>query len=507
VPADRSEGPRAAPDAHNLAVTVRTQRSGSVLLLVAAAVAAALAVYLPRLGYPPDQYDEGILRSGGFFVTHGLIPYRDFWLPYGPLGPYVVAAASFVTGNDLLGPRLLAMVVDGLTGFLAGILVLGRGPLLAVVATVGTVVIGGIIAPAFGAVGLATALALGAIVLVGAGMDGVDRDRGRRTALVVGLLAGLTALIRPDMGIVIAIVLLLVLRSAWVPVAAAAVAVPVAVAAVITVPFWVLADQLLAFPAIQAQYRTLAPPLLWDAPTPSAAVADFVLIYLPVILLIALTIAAIRRRDVDRIDLALFLFSWFMIVRAVQRADYDHGAEAAVFVIILLIRRVSWLSTVRPATALAAVVGIVAITALSAIGAQPSSTPNPDRDATVRYVQSHAAPGDALFVALPTNRVTLVNDASLYADLRMGPCSRFTMFDPGVTDTDATQAEIVAELDATSCRWVVLAPVPIDVTRELASTLAPRSATLDADLAAEYRPVAQFGGFTVLERSAAGSPP
>jgi hypothetical protein len=483
---------------------VRTQRSGSVLLLVAAAVAAALAVYLPRLGYPPDQYDEGILRSGGFFVSRGLIPYRDFWLPYGPLGPYVVAVASFVTGNDLLGPRLLAMLVDGLTGFIAGLLVLGRGPFLAVIATAGTVVIAGIIGPAFGAVGLATALALGAILLVG--VSGPDRDRGRRTAIVVGLLAGLTALIRPDMGIALALALLIVLRSAWVPVAAAVVAVPVAVGALITVPFRVLADQLLAFPAIQAQYRTLAPPLVWDAPTSSAAVADFVLIYLPIILLIALTIAAIRRRDVDRIDLVLFLFSWFMIVRAVQRADYDHGAEAAVFVLLLLVRRFSWPSIARPATALAATVGIVAVTALSAIGAQPTSTANPDRDATVRFLQNHAAPGDPLFVALPTNRVTLVNDASLYADLRMEPCSRFTMFDPGVTDTDATQTEIVAELAATNCRWVVLAPVTIDVTRELATTLAPRSGTLDAALAAEYRPVAEFGGFTVLERSAVPTP-
>jgi hypothetical protein len=62
---------------------------------VAALGAAALAA--KGLIVPVSMFDAGINASAGTFILHGLVPYRDFWMLYGPLGGYLAALVSVVS--------------------------------------------------------------------------------------------------------------------------------------------------------------------------------------------------------------------------------------------------------------------------------------------------------------------------------------------------------------------------------------------------------------------------
>jgi hypothetical protein len=59
------------------------------------------------------MYDAGISASTGTFILHGLVPYRDFWILYGPLTGYLAALVGLlfppsVTIVQLVGLALVA---------------------------------------------------------------------------------------------------------------------------------------------------------------------------------------------------------------------------------------------------------------------------------------------------------------------------------------------------------------------------------------------------------------
>ena len=84
--------------------------------MVAALTAALLAA--PMLRAQLSLYDGGITASAGTFILHGRVPYRDFWLLYGPLTAYVAAALTALFGTNLTVLRGTGIVVVVVTAAL-----------------------------------------------------------------------------------------------------------------------------------------------------------------------------------------------------------------------------------------------------------------------------------------------------------------------------------------------------------------------------------------------------
>ncbi len=166
-----------------------------------------LGAGMMHLAAPVMPYDGGISASNGTFILHGLVPYRDFWLLYGPLSGYLVAAALLFappTVGLLRALGLATVAAQAAAGY-----ALIRGQTTSVVAAVIAVLAAA--APVFflrldlSAWSLAMAFALPALV--------VARSDRPRAPLLAGLLVGATFLSRLDVGGYLLIALLLVYRK------------------------------------------------------------------------------------------------------------------------------------------------------------------------------------------------------------------------------------------------------------------------------------------------------
>ena len=88
------------------------------LLRISAIVGALIAVLLPAsLGRFIDG-DEGYLLMAARLISEGHVPYRDFFLPQGPLLPFCFGSFFRLVGPSWLGARLLAALIAVAMGFL-----------------------------------------------------------------------------------------------------------------------------------------------------------------------------------------------------------------------------------------------------------------------------------------------------------------------------------------------------------------------------------------------------
>src|SRR3954451_3294733 len=91
---------------------------GAVLGLVHFAREAADALRLPV-----QRFDEGIQLSSGALITHGELPLRDYYQPYGPGFGLPGAVGRWLFGNGILADRLVYLVVAALGALRAFVLV------------------------------------------------------------------------------------------------------------------------------------------------------------------------------------------------------------------------------------------------------------------------------------------------------------------------------------------------------------------------------------------------
>ena len=94
-------------------------RSRSTAVLAVASLAVGLAAL--RWAAPFAQFDGGISSSAATFTLHGLLPYRDYWLLYGPLGGYLLTPVTAIFGPSLDLVRVCGLIVifaQGATAFL-----------------------------------------------------------------------------------------------------------------------------------------------------------------------------------------------------------------------------------------------------------------------------------------------------------------------------------------------------------------------------------------------------
>ena len=166
-------------------------RSRSTAVLAVASLAVALAAL--RWAAPFAQFDGGISSSAATFTLHGLLPYRDYWLLYGPLGGYLLTPVTAIFGPSLDLVRVCGLIVIFAQGGTAFVIVRSWAPHAAamLIAIAAVLLPAALIGIEFSPWALAMTLALAGLYLAG---------RSANRPLVAGLLLGLAFASRLDVG-------------------------------------------------------------------------------------------------------------------------------------------------------------------------------------------------------------------------------------------------------------------------------------------------------------------
>ena len=441
-------------------------------------------------------YDGGITASAGTFISHGLLPYRDFWLLYGPLAGYLAAACSAIFGNDLVVLRAAGLLLVVATATIAYGLV---GVRLPVVPRVALAVIAALI-PVFH-VGLdlapwslAMALALGAILAASRGGD--------RGLLVSGVIVGLVTLARLDVGAYSMIAILVATRSLRPLLGAVALVAPVALVVLLAVPVDSLIEQLVWFPIVgQRLYRAIPGPSLTALIEPGRTL-EWLLYWSPLVLIAVAIGCWARRGSIPQTDLVLLILAILCRLQTFSRADPAHDAQA--FVPALLLAAYVFSEDVSRLWRFAIAAGAAVFIALAALPlvwlVLPADPYDAALTAAVGYVRDNSSPDEAIFVGEVRNSHALLNPLIAYYLADRRPGVRDTMYNPGITTTERTQRRMVEDLRQNAVRLLLLdvrfadCYEPSNLSRDAGATV------LDAALHQDYRVVADFGAVIIMGR-------
>jgi hypothetical protein len=474
-----------------------TSRIDPVRLGWLAAAALAGLVALPALLAPLSQttlYDGGITASAGTFIAHGRLPYRDFWLLYGPLTGYLAAASTLLLGVDILVLRgiglLLVMVTSAIGYGLVGdrVPVIPRVTLASIAALVPVYHVGLDLAPWT----LSLMLAMAAILVI--------RGGGSRALFVAGVLVGLASLARLDVGAYALIAIVIASRS-WRPILGAAIVVaPVAIFFLLVVPIDALVEQLIWYPIVGPRvYRGIPAPDLSAAFAPGGTV-DWLLYWAPLALIVLAIVRRLRTGVMSPTDLALLILAILCRLQTLGRADAIHDAEAAVPAILLAAYVFSGMSSRvgRVSVAMGAAV-FIALAALPLVWlVQPKDPYDDALRAAVAYVRENSAPNEPIFAGEASNRYALLNPLIAYYLADRPPGVRDTMYNPGVTTTESTQRRMVDDLRSNGVRLLILDVRSAGCYETANLSREPGASVLDDALGQDYRVVADFGAVVIM---------
>jgi hypothetical protein len=138
--------------------------------------------------------------------------------------------------------------------------------------------------------------------------------------------------------------------------------------------------------------------------------------------------------------------------------------------------------------------------AFSILRMETGTLPAPEQAlvAGVRTIVANTTHDEPTFVGLTTNRITLLNPMLVYylADRRAATWA--TMFNPGVTNTDATQTRMVRELAARRAPLLYLDDTLADSLEATNDSAIPGSTILDTYLASAYVTVCDYGAVRIV---------
>lgn len=460
------------------------------------AIVAGLAS-LPGLVAPMEVgslYDGGITSSAGTFILHGQIPYRDFWLLYGPLAGYVAAAVQAVFGHDLVVMRLAGLLVTMLCAAV-GYLVIAevaprlRGATVAVLAaTMSTFALGIDLAPW----SLAVALSLIAI-LAGRG----DRHRNK---FIAGMMVGFAALMRPDVGAYALAAVTIETRSWRALFGVAVVTLPVAALFSLLVPLDALLQQVIWYPLVGTQiFRRVPGPGLLGL-LEGADPRSWLLYYIPIALIALSVIRWIRERTIPLTILGLLVFATLVRLQTLGRADAFHIAQAAEPAILLA--GYAFSAPSRFITRAAAGVAIALPIALAVSPliwlVAPPDLYGQAVERVAALIRSETQPDDRIFAGEIRNDRVFINPLVVYflADRPTG--TRDSMYVPGVTTTAETQQRMIDDLSTSHVGFLALDARYAGCFEATNDSRLPGSTKLDEALATNYRPFADLGAVVVL---------
>ena len=493
----------------------RTGRGATLRILIGLSgptLAVALVTILlgaPMLGAGyGNAYDEGISLSAGTFITHGLVPYRDFWLLYGPGSAYAAAATIEVFGRNLVAFRLAALMLVGVQASL-GYLLARRltSPLPAVVLATSAAVIPFLLAiPNINAWSLAMLAAT-------SGLLAADR-RGGLARFVAGSLIGLAFLCRLDLGGYALVAALIAWRDRRLLLGFAAVAVPAITLFTILVPVQDLYTQLLQYPLLlQPQFRGIPMSMPWgSAPLSAGPLGVYLVValwYVPLLAIASGLYVVARGRETPAIAMALVVFALLSRLQGLERADVAHEAQVLTPAWLLIgmwlpgAWRPSWprrmlLIALIPAALTPVIGAVVGLTA-------PRPSYDVQLDQTVAYIRQRTTRTQGIFVGLANNRFAQWNPLLAYFLADRPPAAVDSMYNPGFTNTEQTERAIAADLERTACPYLLLDRAWAGVFEMTNNSRIAGPTTLDAYIQEHYRPVLSLTYFLVMERVPGGS--
>lgn len=479
-------------------------RRDAALLVLAAALSAS------TIWREIGPHDEGLILQAAHRIAEGQLPYRDFWWNYGPGQPLLLAPFDAAFGRSLVPWRVLRVVLDAVVALLAyrlaarEVRAVGGTParwgadalqLLAWVAVAG--------AMAFptgpGPNPVALALGLGALLAA-----------PRRVALA-GILAGLAALFRLEIGAAAALgaALLGAPRAlpwaigtgllGWLPFLAAAPAEAI--------------EQTIGFLGIQdLQRRPFPLEPAGIGPDPNKLLE----LWLPLILVAGAALwlvhAAARRPPLRALALAPLAVAG--VAYLLGRTDEFHLVPLSVALPVLLVAAAARERAAALRIALLGVVALIAVHGLERKAGQLlhppalAAVPGPAGDG-VRAEAQQAAElrrllrviGDSsIFVAPPRFDQVTVGNPLLYVLAGSENPTRYDVIQPGVVTSAEVQREIVADLDRAEPQLLVRWLDPRTAPEPNGSGRSSGVRILDRYLARTYGASRRIGAYEVRER-------
>jgi hypothetical protein len=229
----------------------------------------------------------------------------------------------------------------------------------------------------------------------------------------------------------------------------------------------------------------------------------------------AAAVRAIAARDASRAGLVVFAL--LCQLQTLGRGDFAHLAQAAgpAFLCLGTVFTPQAVARRWGAGALGSLVAVLAIVAAFVNPSTPSastlsaSTPSASTPAqsyqtsvalAVAFIRQNTAQAEPIFVGLTSNRYTFINPLLVYYLADRAPGVRDTMYNPGITNRDTTQREMIADLDRSGTRYLVLDRVFASACEPFNASCQPGSSRLDEFIGSEFRTAADFGGIVVMVR-------
>ena len=479
-----------------------------LLLALFAAVLAGCTILLEA-----GPHDEGLMLAAADRIADGQVPYRDFWWNYGPGQPYLLGALTAVSGPSLLAWRVVRVLVDVMVVVLVARLVDAHGPREGGAggagrwATAAAVAAAGAMAwptgPGPGPPALAAALAA---LLVATRRPGW-----------AGVLAGLAACFRPEIGIAAILGVTVLARSRRAALGFAATAAAGYGQFLVLAPSEFL-DQTVGFLGIQDLQRLPFPFEVGDAwPDPNKLLEAAFPALAALACLGAAAWLVVRRAGAGRGAWALAPLLASGAAYLLARTDEFHLVPLTA--VLALLAGIAGARDRSRATAVGAVLvlAVIAVHGLerqAGLLAQPGELarlPGPVADgvrAERDFARDVAAVADAIravpgpvLVAPPRYDRVRVGAPLVNVLLQRPNPSRYDVVQPGVVTTGAVQREIARDLRRTSTPWVLRWTDPRAARREPNGSGRSSGVTLlDAAIARDYVAVARAGRFVVLRR-------
>lgn len=451
-----------------------------------------------------NVFDEGIVLSNSNFILAGQLPYRDFYTNYAPGLFYLVALTWRIFGVSVISQRILGLLVSILIAVLCGRLValsrgrrfswLPAGVALIWMSTLET-------RPSAWCCALAAALLFAVI-----GLRAIETTRPATFALA-GFTWGLISFLRQDLFLYFNLVLSLLIiadrrlrsvlnrdfrpRFGWFAVGAfISIAIPwgftFATSGFSAVAHDLFLDQIryvmparvLPVPPLFAFRAAL--PVPFDLPVFLSQTFEGAI----VMALCAPTLALAARIVSHRVGfknanvlVIVGALSIAVLPQVLGRTDARHSVHAIAPAIIIgfslaewaieRLRRITlkpsllilfatlWLYPTRTA------LPHVSLSELPRFPNGPSRTLRelaPQRKDVLDFIAKHSSPNEPIFVGTYQHRRVWINELSLYFMANRTAGTRYTQFDPGLTNRLDVQKRMVQDFELRQPRVVVLSP-------------------------------------------------
>jgi hypothetical protein len=499
--------------------------------LVAQVMAVSLFFVLTAVRFmvaPLDRYDEGVTLTKAALTAAGQIPFRDYWITYGPLDTYILAAAFKAVAVNVMVERALGVVVLALLAVAAyavtGRLGLRDGMRLLLTGLISVVPIS---VPAFNSAFLANLVGVSAVL---AFLYGLDHDR-KRWPLLTGALVGVASFSRPEFAIALGIGLCAgyaasgltgqVLRTRLLPYLLGAVGVGAGLWGAIVLmagitPVWF--DLVTYATSLYPQARRIPFGRGDEAAVVIVLGTAFALIWLWGLV----RAYRVRSSADERARLTALLVSGVLLFTWVRtRADGIHAMDAwpaTAILLALLLERRSLRST-PPSRAFQALVPVAGILMLSmAAGglvyrdlSQPHAAAGVPRSGlsgerawmpaaelaeVIRGIDAATPDGGPIWVGLQRNDLVTFNDTTLYFLSGRNPGTIYYEALPGLTNTEPGERTIACQLARAGVSLAVLGPTSAGEPWNLSSV--PGSSFIDRWLAARTIARSQVGPYQLL---------